>query len=126
MMYCSLEEAWGKNSISKFYENKKIVKNRSDRVIEPFTEESINNTECTTISDCDEQINKIFKHISKCEKCQKKLYKKLNKKFGKSNDLVKKIRDIINNNNEIIVVILLGICILIFFNLVKSLLSSNK
>ena len=125
-MYCSLEEAWGKNSISKFYEDKKITTLKKDRVIEPFTEESINQTECTTISDCDEQINKIFKHISKCEKCQKKLYKKLSKKFGNSNNLVEKFREIINNNNEIIVVVLLGICILIFLNLVKSLLSSNK
>ena len=125
MMYCSLEEAWGKNSISKFYEDKKIATLKKDRVIEPFTEESINKETCTTISDCDEQINKIFKHISKCEKCQKKLYKKLNKKFGNTNNLVEKFREIINNNNEIIVVVLLGICILIFLNLVKSLLSSK-
>ena len=103
----------------------KYYKVKKDRVIEPFTEESINQTECTTISDCDEQINKIFKHISKCEKCQKKLYKKLNKKFGNTNNLVEKFREIINNNNEIIVVVLLGICILIFLNLVKSLLSSK-
>ena len=125
-MYCSLEEAWGNNSISKFYDDNKIKQLKNDRVIEHFTDESINNMDGITISDCDEKINKIFKHISKCEKCQKKLYKKLKKKFGSSENLTDKLKEIINNNNEIIVVILLGICILVFLNLVKSLISSNK
>ena len=121
MIYCSLEEAWGVKCINKFNEPKKIKSEKKDRVIEPFSE--LDTISSTSSMDCDKKLDKIYNLLNKCPKCQKKIYKKLYKKFGNSNKLIENLTCILNNNNEIIVIILLGICILICINLIKSIIN---
>ena len=119
MMYCSLDEAWGNNSISKFYNlnnNIKLKENFDNDTIEEFS--SVVNSDCSQ----KRQVNKVYQHIKKCKKCQKKLYDKLSKKFNDNtnNNLLNYCNNFIKKNNNTIVLILLGISILIFLNLVNS------
>ena len=122
MMYCSLEEAWGNKSISRYYD-----KTEKKKTIEPFKNNFYEDTdESIEHSDCNFQVSKVYQHIKKCIKCQKKLYEKLEKKFKpqlNNNNIINNFKNIIKNNNELVIIILLGISVLIFFNLIYSILN---
>jgi len=124
MNYCSLKDAWSSNAyISnqfKEYMNPYTI----EKNIENFTDlddktPNLNdkqhiardNTEgqCTSIK-CDDIIN----HLKKCKKCNRKV-----KGFMKTN-IICNLEDIINNNKDTIIMILIGISIILFFNLINN------
>lgn len=111
MLYCSIDEAWGMNNISKHVHKKKYKK----KIIENFTESV---KEVKELSDID--CKKIMKHIMKCPKC----YKKLSKKFRPK--LLFLLHNIIDEYREMIILILMGIFLMIFFNLINNISNRDK
>jgi hypothetical protein len=119
MNYCSLQEAWGQgNYISKEYKKydqkidnirnfqkpnieKPIVKKKS---IENFSKVSKNEIHC----------NEFIDHLKNCRSCQIKIRQQFRPK------ILENIEDIIQTNRDIIVLVLVGICIMLFFNLITS------
>jgi hypothetical protein len=96
MNYCLLEDAWGKEQ--------KIVQQKN---VEHFSETPIK----YNYINCDDFIN----HINNCKTCNNKLRNKYRSK------ILYNINDIINGNKEGLVLILMGIFILLFFNLIYNL-----
>jgi hypothetical protein len=153
MNYCSLEDAWGDcNQISNQYSNYMVEKNykqpqqqsaNDNKNIKSnldFTFETFNNTPSNTISsqnnnktiqnkslsknddyhldelyDCDSFIN----HIYNCRKCNNRVRNYFRPK------LIENFQDIIEDNRDTIVLILIGISILLFFNLINNMTKSN-
>ena len=91
MLYCSIDEAWGMNNISKHTHKKKYKK----KIIENFTESVKEIKELSEI-DC----KRIMKHIMKCQNV---------KELSKNLDLNYYFYYIIIDENEMIVLILMGI-----------------
>ena len=150
MNYCSLEDAWGGkcNQISNQYSNYMVDKNytqpqppdnikKKDLALD-FNVENFNNTQTNIISkqnktqtskplsknddhhldelyDCDTFIN----HIRNCRKCNNRMRAHYRPK------LVENFQDIIEDNRDTIVLILIGISILLFFNLINNMTKSN-
>lgn len=150
MNYCSLEDAWGGkcNQISNQYNNYMVEKNytqpqSADNIKKKesaldFTIENFNNTQSNTYSkqnktqslqtspknddnhldelyDCDSFIN----HVRNCRKCNNRMRSYFKPK------LVENFQDIIEDNRDTIVLILIGISILLFFNLINNMTKSN-
>jgi hypothetical protein len=111
MNYCLLEDAWGiKDRITtqyKDYNNSITQKN-----VEHFNDLPIkyNYTELQTVS-CNDFLN----HINSCKSCSNKLRNKYSSK------VLYNINGIINENKDGVVLILMGIFILLFFNLIYNL-----
>ena len=153
MNYCSLEDAWGGNcnQISNQYDNYMVEKNYKKTQLtgkknensslnfknENFTENFTNtqkkshtqqnsqqleksssnnfNHYSDELYDCDSFIN----HIHNCRKCNNRL------KNYYSPRLVEKFNNIVEDNKDTIVLILIGISILLFFNLLINMTKSN-
>ena len=64
--------------------------------------------------------SKLLRHIKNCKKCQKKLRKKFRPR------LVEKLEYLLEDYREVIVLILLGISLLIFINLVLNVVNNRK
>jgi len=114
MQYCSIQEAWGnstiKNKIEHFVPSKKRSIEKFDiNLIESFTESIKDNKKCT----------KIIEHIRSCKKCQRKLMLKYKPKILES------IQNIIEDYRDIFVLVLVGISIVLFFNLISTINNSN-
>ena len=138
MNYCSLNDAWGNTDFisSQFkdymnqnnsqpvnnsqIDNLQITNSQINNLQKPETFENIQKPQIkqtkqrkyehfTDIEDmdCDDIIN----HVKKCRKCFKKL-----RSLMKSNPL----EGIIDENREVIIMILIGISIMLFFNLVNN------
>lgn len=114
MHYCSLEDAWGSNNISDKY-TEYMTNNNSNNSNE--TNEQIQNEKIQIDYHSNNNLtcNDIFLHIKTCEKCQNKLKDEYRPKILYS------IKKLIDNNNDIIILILVGISILVFFNLINNL-----
>jgi FMN-dependent NADH-azoreductase len=144
MNYCSLEDAWGGkcNQISNQYKNYMVEKNYTEPQpaenikSQDFVVENFNNITTATANantrttqnqtkkiltknddhhldelyDCDSFIN----HIRNCRKCHSKMRNYFKPK------LVENFQDIIEDNRDTIVLILIGISILLFFNLINN------
>jgi hypothetical protein len=124
MLYCSIDEAWGnyfnindeKPNNDKSEKNEKSDKpsnnNKKDlkKIVENFTE-SINEEQILSEEDC----GKIIKHVMKCKKCQKKLKEMLTPK------LISLLKNLLEDYRDLFVLLLVGISILLFFNLVSNL-----
>lgn len=144
MNYCSLEDAWGGkcNQISNQYKNYMVEKNYTEPQPaeqikkQDFSVENFNNTSNTItrtnnqqkkpltknddhhldeLYDCDSFLN----HIRNCRKCHSKMRNYFRPK------LVENFQDIIDDNRDTIVLILIGISILLFFNLINNMTKSN-
>ncbi len=145
MNYCSLEDAWGGkcNQISNQYKNYMVEKKYTEpqpaeNIKTDLVVESFNNTPSTTnqnrtnyqptkiltknddhhldeLYDCDSFIN----HIRNCRKCHNKMRNYFRPK------IVENFQDIIDDNRDTIVLILIGISILLFFNLINNMTKSN-
>jgi len=141
MNYCSLEDAWGSkcNQISNQYKNYMVEKNYTETQPaenikkQDLTVESFNNTLSTVnnkqpqaktqnddhhldeLYDCDSFLN----HVRNCRKCHSRMRNYFRPK------LVENFQDIIDDNRDTIVLILIGISILLFFNLINNMTKSN-
>ena len=125
MLYCSIEEAWGNYNQDKYKELeinketkddknvKKNIKNLAENLVENLVE---NFTESATEDHklSEEDCNKIIKHVMKCRKCQKKLKEMLTPK------LISILKNLLEDYRDLFVLLLVGISILLFFNLVSN------
>jgi hypothetical protein len=145
MNYCSLEDAWGGkcNQISNQYSNYMVDKNykkpqqanidkstENDNFLSNFHIENFQNTpneqkqkpsqknidhHLDELYDC----NSFLTHIRNCRKCHNQMRNYFKPK------LVENFQDIIEDNRDTIVLILIGISILLFFNLINNITKSN-
>jgi len=120
--YCTLEDAWGNNNyISDKYTEYMSNNNVIEKLTNPMeTQETILPIDNDKPSinyhlPLDISCDNYWKHIKTCEKCQDKLREQYTPK------LLTSFKKIIDNNNDIIVLILVGISILLFFNLINNL-----
>lgn len=116
MNYCSLKDAWSNNTyISKQfndYMNPYLVEKDNTTNVEHFTDTNdikMKSRECSEVN-CDD----ILAHLKKCKKCTKKV-----KALMKSKVLFN-LEDLINDNKDTIILVLIGIMIILFLNLVNN------
>lgn len=116
MNYCSIEDAWGKSNMvsNQFKEymtdlNPSLV-NNSEKQIEHFTDIEKPKMKKYINDDCEQ----FMIHVRNCRKC----YNKMKNQFKPQ--LVEKFQNIIDENRDTIVIILIGISILLFFNLINN------
>jgi len=120
MNYCSIQEAWGhSNYISKEYKNfeKPLEKNIIQRkpVIQKKTIEKFSNNKPKIINTNKQMYcNDFINHLKTCRSCQIKLRDQFRPK------ILENFEDIIQTNRDIIVLVLVGICIMLFFNILTS------
>jgi hypothetical protein len=120
MNYCSIQEAWGhSNYISKEYKNleqpleKNIIQRKpviQKKTIEKFSNNKIKKINTNKQMYCNDFIN----HLKTCRSCQIKLRDQFRPK------ILENFEDIIQTNRDIIVLVLVGICIMLFFNILTS------
>lgn len=123
MTYCLLEDAWGADKITKEFEQYNLKHNIEEKSCPSDKYETFvnsesknykinysNKTEHTPPLLCDD----IIEHFKNCKECNSKI---------KKNNLVilDSMRELINDNRDVIVLILIGISILLFFNLINNL-----
>ena len=103
------------NDINNDMNNNKINKhtieqfeNNYDNNYNNYTNKSIMNNDIFNKSICDNFII----HLHNCKYCQSKM-----KNYLRPN-IIDNLYSVIDNNKDIIVLILIGICILLFFNLI--------
>ena len=133
MNYCSIEDAWGTSNcaINQFKEytdnisSDNKVQNVLDTNIEHFTEpkpEKIKKEikERVKVYDLDNRIDELnncdsfILHVRNCRKC----YNRMRNQFKPR--LIENFQGIIDENRDTIVLILIGISILLFFNLINN------
>ncbi len=121
MTFCSLEEAWGGDAISSMYKphqsNQEQFSNTTPAITStaaptnvPKNQEKINiNYENNQSMSCDMFIH----HVRNCKYCSNKLglYR---------TPLLDELRGLVNQNKDMVVLVLLGVFILLFFNLVNN------
>lgn len=117
MNYCTIEDAWGKsNNVSEQF--KEHMTNTS--TFQPIIKESCTistknnnlnlNNHMNVYSECQMFMN----HIKNCRQCYNKL------KFQFRPKIIETFQDLVDENRDIIVIILIGISILLFLNLVNN------
>jgi hypothetical protein len=133
MNYCSIEDAWGtsncaSNQFKEYMTNissDNKVQNNLDTNIEHFTELKPNKIkkeikERFKVYDLDNRIDELnncdsfILHVRNCRKC----YNRMRNQFKPQ--LIENFQGIIDENRDIIVLILIGISILLFFNLINN------
>jgi hypothetical protein len=128
MNYCSIEDAWGINCASNQY--KEYIDNNTNNLnIEHFSETKVdkvkkdnsksynsNNRINNSNNKIDESYNcdSFMLHFKNCKKC----YNKMKNQFKPK--IIENFQEIIDKNRDTIVLILIGISILLFFNLINN------
>ena len=135
MNYCSIQEAWGQNDyISKQYkkfdqniqqthEVKKPVIQK--KTIEKFSKVNFNENKPQIFktplkSKKNTYCNNFITHLKTCRSCQIKMRDQFRPK------ILENFEDIIQTNRDIIVLVLVGICLMLFFNLLTNATSSTN
>jgi hypothetical protein len=117
MNYCSIQDAWGQNDYitNQFnkYNNRYNVSDNPKNTLEKFSSEK---NHFKNINNC----NDFFLHLNKCKKCQRQVRNKYRPK------ILENFSNILDTNKDIVVLILVGICIMLFFNLVNSVTKNDK
>jgi pyrimidine operon attenuation protein/uracil phosphoribosyltransferase len=125
MNYCSIEDAWGSgcNSMSNQideYINQKNPTPKKDKInldYEVKKSKNINKLKKIDSYDEDKEINlcdDYLLHIKSCRKC----YNRMRNQFRPH--LIENFQCIVDDNKDTIVLILVGISILLFFNLINN------
>ena len=125
MNYCSIEDAWGSgcNSMSNQideYINQKNPTPKKDKInLDYEVKKSKNTNKLKKIDSYDEdkEINlcdDYLLHIKSCRKC----YNRMRNQFRPH--LIENFQCIVDDNKDTIVLILVGISILLFFNLINN------
>ena len=120
MNYCSIQDAWGQNDYitNQFnkYNNRYNVSDNPKNTLEKFSSEKNPKNHLKNINNC----NDFFLHLNKCKKCQQLVRNKYRPK------ILENFSNILDTNKDIVVLILVGICIMLFFNLVNSVTKNDK
>lgn len=144
MNYCSLEDAWGSkcnsmsNEIDQYINQRNPAPKKSEEPIhfkkeiehfEPVYLQSNNKSKTINkikqvdsyddhhieLNSCDDFVL----HVKSCRKC----YNKMRNQFRPH--LIENFQDMIDDNRDTIVLILIGISILLFFNLINNITGSK-
>ncbi len=143
MNYCSIEDAWGRQNhasdqinnymIDKGYKSEpvqscnksqqnnvkpnKLIQYENFESVEPLTStiQNVVHQSHDELYDC----NSFFNHIKNCRKC----YSRMKNRFRPK--LIENFSDIVDDNRDVIVMILIGISIILFFNLINN-VTKNK
>ena len=132
MQYCLLDEAWAApDNITNQYKQHMIsnqscdnitqdkqpfVKNNAIKPIEKFTQDNedyefnVPYQKESGISDCE----RLLHHIKNCKDCSNKL------RINNRPMILDNISELVNDNRDIIVLILMGMFIMLFFNLINN------
>ena len=114
MNYCSIQEAWGQNDYItnqyKKYNNRYNVYVDPRKTLEKFSPDENPKEHIKKINNC----NDFLSHLSKCKTCQQMIQNKYRPK------ILENFSEILDTNKDIVVLILVGVCIMLFFNLVNS------
>ena len=120
MNYCSIQDAWGQNNYItnqyNKYNDRYNVSDNPKNTLEKFSTNQNPKNHLKNISNCDN----FFSHLNKCKKCQRLIRNKYRPK------ILKYFSNILDANKDIVVLILVGICIMLFFNLVNSVTKNEK
>ena len=128
MNYCSIQEAWGQddyitNQYKKYnckYNDSnnpiKSLEKNLEKSLETFLPDENHTDDVKKINNC----NDFFLHLNSCKHCQKMIKNKYSPK------ILEKCSEILDTNKDIIVLILVGVCIMLFFNLVNSVTKNDK
>jgi hypothetical protein len=132
-----MTEKFKQNQISNQYKNYMIEKNLSEvqnysnyennnlKHVENFNNISDNTPDKTVHKHNTENIDELYncdsfiKHIYNCRKC----YNKMRSRFKPQ--MIENFHNIIDDHRDTIVIILIGISILLFFNLINNMTKSN-
>jgi uncharacterized membrane protein YraQ (UPF0718 family) len=102
MIYCTLEDAWGKSNNVNYPDSKKEESTCNSNIkssIECFTN---NNVTCEMF----------LEHLNTCENCYSKI--------KKHSRLLNNINNMIEENKDIILLLLIGLFIALFINLIMN------
>jgi hypothetical protein len=132
MNYCTIQDAWGnnnefsnqyksymnnkdnKNNMQISQNNKSMITDVSSLNIplntEHFNSNTINPNTLYHINNC----ANFIEHIRTCKECRAKMRDYFKPK------IIEKMNDIIEDNKDIIVLILIGLSILLFFNMINN------
>jgi hypothetical protein len=114
MNYCSIKEAWG--NTEHITEQFSSYMNENFTELTPKKEEpKVEQKKIDYDADCDEYLM----HFKKCKKCFNKL--KAIIKPSLATKLTEQFEEIVEENKDTIVLILIGISLLMFFNLINNL-----
>lgn len=123
MNYCSIQDAWGQNDyitnqLNKYNDRYNISDNPKNTLEKFSSEKNPKNPKnhFKNINNC----NDFFLHLNKCKKCQRLVRNKYRPK------ILENFSNILDTNKDIVVLILVGICIMLFFNLVNSVTKNEK
>jgi len=126
MNYCTIQEAWGQgNYISNNYKSESNIEKKPIETFENSENNIIKKKESFKNSHKYEKgdklnCNNFFNHIRNCRQCQNKMRNEFRPK------ILENFEDIIQTNRDIIVLILVGLCFIIFFNMISNITSNNK
>ena len=126
-MYCSIEEAWPTHQLNSLKRNNDYIKDvnqkeknekekpEKEKTEDDITEHFTNNYNKYKIlnNQCDLMLN----HISNCDDCLKKIYKKYNCSKNNNNILSELIT---NENKDMILVVFIGIVVILILQLFTS------
>ena len=120
MNYCSIQDAWGQNDYItnqyQKYNSRYTVSDNPKKTLEKFSSNKIPKNHFKNINNC----NDFFSHLNKCKQCQRLVRNKYRPK------ILENFSNILDTNKDIVVLILVGICIMLFFNLVNSVTKNDK
>jgi hypothetical protein len=136
MNYCLLVEAWGNDHITNNYDDY-MKKNNHNEQFESTNYNHPISTSSFTLNDTKQNIhtlnqqpiiscNDILLHIKKCQYCRIMIKNELDNNINQtklvtSNTIIDDFYKIIDKNKELILLILIGISIILFFNLINNL-----
>ena len=130
MNYCSIEDAWGtSNNIGKHFTKYMENKNSCSPEIEPnkqysqSCESNVENKIVENFIEIDTCDNFIL-HMKKCKTCYNRMKNQFISNHNKPR-ILDNINSIVDEHRESIVLVLIGISILLFFNLINN-MTKNK
>lgn len=130
MNYCTIQDAWGNNN--EFSNQYKNYMNNKDNIsnVQNNTKQtvSITSPQNLPLNNVTEHFNNIktnnlfniedcaqfIEHISTCKECRRKMRNHFKPK------IIEKMTDMIEDNKDIIVLILIGLSILLFLNMINN------
>jgi hypothetical protein len=132
MNYCSLEDAWGGgnrmcNQYKNYMDEKNVNDTKQKHKLEQFSdisyqsphENSMRKEHCSLSVQPIQKCGDFLNHIHTCRQCRNKV-----KNYFKPK-IVENFQDIVEDNKDTIVLILIGISILLFFNLINNMTKSK-
>jgi hypothetical protein len=129
MNYCTIQDAWGNNNefsnqYKNYMNNKENVSNMQNNTKHVastvlssiplnITEHLNNNVKTDHLLNID-NCSKFIEHIRTCRECRNKMRDYFKPK------IIEKMNDMIEDNKDIIVLILIGLSILLFLNMINN------